>query len=40
MFATECVMMLVKELPGLLDIVVHYYYELAMYVISILSNVL
>ena len=40
MYALDCFLALVKELPGLLDIVVRYCYELAMYAISILSNAL
>jgi len=40
MFTNECFLAIVKEIPGFLDIVVRYCYELAMHALSILSNAL
>ena len=40
MFTNETIMALVKELPGVLEIVVRYWHELASHAISILSNLL
>ena len=40
MFTNETLMAILKELPGVLDIVVRYCYELAMHGLGILSNLL
>jgi hypothetical protein len=40
MFTNEFFMAIVKEIPGFLDIVVRYFYELATHGLSILSNLL
>ena len=40
MFTSEFFMAIVKEIPGILDIVVRYWHELAKYAIGILSNML
>jgi hypothetical protein len=40
MFTNETIMAIVKEIPGVLDIVVRYWHELATHAISILSNML
>jgi hypothetical protein len=40
MFTSEFFTELLQELPGVLDIVVRYWHELAKYAISILSNML
>ena len=40
MFTNETIMALVKELPGVLEIVVRYWHELATHAIGILSNLL
>jgi len=40
MFTNEWFLAIAKEIPGILDIVVRYCYELAMHALSILSNAL
>ena len=40
MFTNETLMALLKELPGVLEIVVRYWHELATHAIGILSNML
>ena len=40
MFTNEFFMAIVKEIPGILDIVVRYFCELATHGLSILSNLL
>jgi len=40
MFTNEIFLAIVKEIPGFLDIVVRYCYELAMHALSIFSNAL
>ena len=40
MYTNEFFMAIVKEIPGFLDIVVRYFYELATHGLSILSNLL
>ena len=40
MFTNETAMAILKEIPGILDIVVRYCYELAMHAIGIFSNML
>jgi len=40
MFTNETLMALLKELPGVLEIVVRYWHELATHAIGILSNLL
>ena len=38
MFTNETLLAIVREIPGILDIVVRYCYELAMHAVGILSN--
>jgi len=38
MFTNETLMAILKEIPGVLDIVIRYCYELAMHGLSILSS--
>jgi len=40
MFTNETLMAILKELPGVLEIVVRYWHELATHAIGILSNLL
>ena len=40
MFTNETIMAILKELPGVLDIIIRYWHELAKYGLSILSNML
>jgi hypothetical protein len=40
MFTNEFFATIAKEIPGILDIVVRYFYELATHGLSILSNLL
>ncbi len=40
MFTNETLMAILKEIPGVLDIIVRYWHELAMHAIGILSNML
>ena len=40
MFTNELFMAIVKEIPGFLEIIVRYFYELATHGLSILSNLL
>jgi hypothetical protein len=40
MFTNETIMAILKELPGVLEIVVRYWHELATHAIGILSNLL
>jgi len=40
MFTNETLMALLKELPGVLEIIVRYWHELATHAIGILSNLL
>jgi len=40
MFTNETLTALLKELPGVLEIVVRYWHELATHAIGILSNML
>ena len=40
MFTSEFFAAIAKEIPGILDIVVRYFCELAMHGLSILSNLL
>ena len=40
MFTNETLMAILKELPGVLEIVVRYWHELATHAIGILSNML
>jgi len=40
MFTNEFFMGIAKEIPGILDIVVRYWHELATHAIGILSNLL
>jgi len=35
MFTNECIVAVLREIPGFLDIVVRYFYELAMHAIGI-----
>ena len=37
MFTNETVMAILKEIPGFLDIIVRYCYELAMHALSLLG---
>ena len=40
MFTNETIMKIIKEIPGVLDIVIRFWYELAKHGLSILSNML
>jgi hypothetical protein len=40
MFTTEFFQAFIKELPGVLEIIVRYWHELATHAIGILSNML
>jgi len=40
MFTNECIVAILKEIPGFLDIVVRYFFELATHGLSTLSNLL
>jgi len=40
MFTNETLMAILKELPGVLEIAVRYWHELATHAIGILSNML
>jgi len=40
MFTNETLMAILKELPGVLEIIVRYWHELATHAIGILSNLL
>ena len=40
MFTNETLMAILKEIPGVLDIVVRFWHELATHAIGILSNML
>ena len=40
MFTNETIMAIVKEIPGFLDIVIRYCYELATHALSVFSSML
>ena len=40
MFTNEAIAAILKEIPGILDIVIRYWHELAKYGLSVLSNLL
>ena len=40
MFDNEIFMAIVREIPGVLDIVLRYWYELATHVLGLISNAL
>ena len=40
MFTNECVVAMLKEIPGFAEIAVRFFYDLAMHGLSILSNAL
>ena len=40
MLTNECVMAILKEIPGFAEIVVRFFYDIAMHAISVLSALL